>query len=62
MKKFSFIAILVSILHFVEDALLIALGRYTEIHYSVLLVATILFGILIAAIARQEHVKRWLGK
>ena len=62
MKKFSYIASAVSILHFAEDAILIALGRYTDIHYSMLLVGTILFGILIAAIARQKHVKGWLGK
>ena len=62
MKKFSYIAMIVSVLHFGEDALLIALGRYTEIHYSALLVVTILFGLLVAAIAREEHVKRWLGK
>ena len=62
MKKFSYIATFVSVLHFVEDAILIALGRYTEIHYSMLLVGTMLFGILIAAIARQKHVKGWLGK
>ena len=61
MNKFSAIAILVSILHFFEDAALIALGRYTEIHYSVLLIVTILFGLLIATIAREGHVKRWLG-
>ena len=62
MKKFSYIASAVSILHFAEDAILIALGRYTEIHYSMLLVGPILFGVLIATIAREGHVKRWLGK
>ena len=62
MKKFSYIATAVSILHFVEDAILIALGRYTEIHYSMLLIGTVLFGILIASIAREKHVKQWLGK
>ena len=61
MKKFSYIATVVSALHFVEDAALIALGRYTEIHYSMLLVGTILFGVLIATIARERHVKGWLG-
>tara|TARA_R110002110_G_scaffold19421_2_gene80429 strand:- start:3409 stop:3597 length:189 start_codon:yes stop_codon:yes gene_type:complete len=61
MKKFSYIATAVSILHFFEDAALIALGRYTEIHYWVLLIVTILFGLLIATIAREGHVKRWLG-
>jgi len=62
MKKFSYIAAVVSALHFVEDAVLIALGRYTEIHYSMLLVGTVLFGILVASIAREKHVKQWLGK
>ena len=62
MKKFSYIATAVSILHLAEDATLIALGRYTEIHYSTLLIGTVLFGVLIASIAREKHVKQWLGK
>jgi len=38
------------------------LGRYTELNYFVILIGTIIFGVLLAAIARISRVKRWLGK
>tara|TARA_B100000029_G_scaffold484316_1_gene536373 strand:- start:868 stop:1101 length:234 start_codon:yes stop_codon:yes gene_type:complete len=61
-RKLPVIAALVSILHFFEDALLIILGRYTELNIFILFIATIAFGIAIAAIARISFVRKWLGK
>ena len=61
MKKFGSIAVIVSLMHFVEDAALVALGRYTDISYFMLLIGTIIFGAIIAAIARHPKVKGWLG-
>ena len=61
MKKFGSIAVIVSVMHFLEDALLVALGRYTDINYFMLLLGTIMFGLLIAGIARHPKVKSWLG-
>ena len=58
MKKFSYIAILISIIHFVEDAILVALGRYTEVNFLILLIGTISFGLLIAYISRIPSVKK----
>ena len=60
-KKFGSIAFIISALHFVEDAALVALGRYTEINYLILLIGTVLFGIILAWIARMNKVKKWLG-
>ncbi len=48
-------------MHFIEDAALVALGRYTDISYFMLLIGTIIFGAIIAAIARHPKVKGWLG-
>ncbi len=62
MSKFTCIAIVVSVLHFAEDAILVALGRYTELNYFVILIGTIIFGVILAAIARISRVKRLLGK
>ena len=61
MKKFGSIAFIISALHFIEDAALVALGRYTEVNFFVLLLGTIIFGALIAWIARRPKVKQWLG-
>ena len=61
MKKFGSIAFIISALHFIEDAALVALGRYTEVNFFVLLLGTIIFGALIAWIARMPKVKQWLG-
>ena len=60
-KKFGSIAFIISALHFIEDAALVALGRYTEINYLMLLIGTVLFGIILAWIARMSKVKKWLG-
>ena len=54
MKKFGSITIVISILHFLEDATLVALGRFTELNFLTLLVGTVIFGALIAWLARQE--------
>ena len=60
-KKFGSITIIVSALHFMEDAILVGLGRYTEVNFFILLLGTIIFGALIAWIARISKVKQWLG-
>ena len=60
-KKFGSIAFIISALHFIEDAALVALGRYTEINYLMLLIGTVLFGLVLAWIARMPKVKQWLG-
>ena len=60
-KKFGSITIIVSALHFIEDAILVGLGRYTEVNFFILLLGTIIFGALIAWIARISKVKQWLG-
>ena len=54
-------SVIISGLHFIEDAALVALGRYTEINYLMLLTGTVLFGVLLAWIARMPKVKKWLG-
>tara|TARA_Y100000817_G_scaffold29974_1_gene20971 strand:- start:1131 stop:1322 length:192 start_codon:yes stop_codon:yes gene_type:complete len=61
MKKFGSITIVISILHFLEDATLVALGRFTEFNFLTLLVGTVIFGALIAWLARQEKIKNWLS-
>ena len=44
MKKLFTIATLFSVLHFFHDAILVAIGRYTEINIIIILIATIIFG------------------
>jgi len=61
-KKLWSIAALVTTLHFIEDAALVALGRYTEINFFIVLIGTVSFGILLAIIARHPKVKKWLAK
>ena len=52
MKSILSFGAIVSILHFMEDAAIIMLGRYTEINIYILFTGTILFGMLVAAIAK----------
>tara|TARA_Y100001968_G_scaffold19026_1_gene14994 strand:- start:9317 stop:9508 length:192 start_codon:yes stop_codon:yes gene_type:complete len=61
MKKFGSITLVISLLHFLEDATLVALGRFTELNFLSLLIGTVVFGLIIAWLARQEKVKNWLS-
>ena len=56
MKGLIPFTVIVSILHFFEDALLIMLGRYTEINILILFIATIAFGFVVAAVAKHPKV------
>ena len=60
-KKFGSITVIVSLLHFIEDAILVGLGRYTEVNFFVLMLGTISFGLVLAWLARIKKVKQWLG-
>ena len=60
-KKFGSITIVVSLLHFIEDAILVGLGRYTEINFFMLLIGTVSFGVFLAWLARMPKIKKWLG-
>ena len=58
MKGLIPFGIIVSVLHFFEDATLILLGRYTEVNIFVLFIATILFGLLVAWVAKIPKVHK----
>mgnify|MGYP003321877176 FL=1 len=58
MKGLIPFTVIVSILHFFEDALLIMLGRYTEINILILFMATIAFGFVVAAVAKHPKVHK----
>ncbi len=58
MKGLIPFTVIVSILHFFEDALLIILGRYTEINIFILFIATITFGFVVAAVAKHPKVHK----
>ena len=60
-KKFGSITIVVSLLHFLEDVILVGLGRYTEINFFILLIGTVGFGAILAWLARFKRIKEWLG-
>ena len=58
MKGLIPFTVIVSILHFFEDALLIILGRYTEINIFILFIATITFGFVVAAVAKHPKLHK----
>jgi len=60
-KKFGSITVIVSLLHFIEDAILVGLGRYTEVNFFILMIGTISFGLVLAWLARIKKIKEWLG-
>ena len=58
MKGFIPFSIIVSVLHFFEDAILILLGRYTEVNILILFTATILFGFIVSAVVKIPAVHK----
>ena len=60
-KKFGSITIVISFLHFIEDAILVGLGRYTEVNFFILMIGTVTFGIVLAWLAMIPRIKKWLG-
>ena len=58
MKGLIPFTVIVSILHFFEDAMLILLGRYTEINICILFIATVAFGFVVAAVAKHPTVHK----
>ena len=61
-KNFFAISTIITVLHYGEDILLIWLGRFTEIKFSLLLLVPILFGLMIGFIAQLKWVKRYLNE
>lgn len=58
MKGLIPFGIIVSVLYFFEDATLILLDRYTEVNIFVLFIATILFALLVAWVAKIPKVHK----
>ena len=58
MKGLIPFTLIVSVLHFFEYAALIILGRYTEINIFMLFIATIIFGFIVAAVAKHPKIHK----
>ena len=58
MKGLIPFTLIVSVLHFFEDAALIILGRFTEINIFMLFIATIIFGFIVAAVAKHPKIHK----
>ena len=55
---FGLVSVVVSIMHFFEDAALVILRRYITINICVAILAGVLFSICVAAIFKLQFVKR----
>ncbi len=61
MKKIISITTIISALHFVEDALLFAIGRYTEVTFTIVMVGVVGFSFLLAVLSRNKKIKKFIG-
>jgi len=59
-KKFFTISTIVTILHYGEDALLLWLGRFTDIKFLILLSFPIIFGLLIGYLSQVKRIRKYL--
>ena len=60
MKKILSIATLISALHFVEDAILFLIGRYTEVTIPIVMVGVGSFGLVLALLSWNKKIKRFI--
>ena len=59
-KKILSITTLISALHFVEDAILFIIGRYTEVTFAIVMVGVVTFGLVLALLSRNKKIKRFI--
>ena len=60
MKKILSIATLISGLHFVEDAILFLIGRYTEVMFPIVMVGVVSLGLVLELLSRNKKIKRFI--
>jgi len=60
-KKILSITTLISALHFVEDAILFIIGRYTEVTFAIVMVGVVTFGLVLALLSRNKKIKKFIG-
>ena len=60
-KKILSITTLISALHFVEDAILFIIGRYTEMSFAIVMVGVVTFGLVLALLSRNKKIKKFIG-
>jgi len=59
--KFGLASLVISVLHFFEDAALVLLGRYTTIDIWIAIAAGIIFSVSIAGLYNLNIIKRYLS-
>ena len=59
--KFGIASLVISVLHFFEDAALVLLGRYTTINIWIAIAAGIIFSVSIAGLYNLKIIKRYLS-
>ena len=57
---FGLVSVVISTLHFFEDAALVILGRYTTINIWIAILAGVAFSICVAGIFKLPFVKRMM--
>ena len=60
LRKILSITTLISDLHFVEDAILFIIGRYTEVTFPIVMVGVVGFGLVLALLSRNKKIKRFM--
>jgi len=60
-NKILSITTVISLLHFVEDAMLFIIGRHTEITFAIVMIGVIGFSLLLAVLSRNKRIKQFIG-
>lgn len=60
-RNFLAVSTIVTVLHYLEDVSLIWLGRFTDIHFSILLLFPMGFGIALGGLSQIRWVRRFFN-
>ena len=60
-NKILSITTVISLLHFVDDAMRFIIGRHTEITFAIVMIGVIGFSLLLAVLSRNKRIKQFIG-
>jgi len=62
MKRLFAISAVITSTHFLEDVVLVLIGRYTEINIFILISGVLLSGFFLGSLSRLPKIKKFLGE
>lgn len=62
MKRLFAISAVITSTHFLEDVVLILIGRYTEVNIIIIIFGVLISGFFLGSLSRHPKIKKFLGE